>query len=191
LERFEHADIQANLVQHETDIKIGDTTTIDFQLVNTGKEPVSIIKIQDIVPSGFQLVNKPDYCTLEDKHLNMKGKRLNPLKTEEIKIILKPFKTGLIEIKPTIICVDLAGQQILYKPHPAVFIVSAVTLPGRASTGYSDLDNLLLGGIPENFTVILASPSNNVLRLLIKKFLEVGAKKGEATFYLSAIPALT
>jgi len=188
LERFEHADIQANLVQHETDIKIGDTTTIDFQLVNTGKEPVSIIKIQDIVPSGFQLVNKPDYCTLEDKHLNMKGKRLNPLKTEEIKIILKPFKTGLIEIKPTIICVDLAGQQILYKPHPAVFIVSAVTLPGRASTGYSDLDNLLLGGIPENFTVILASPSNNVLRLLIKKFLEVGAKKGEATFYITAEP---
>jgi len=188
LERFEHADIQANLVQHETDIKVGDTTAIEIQIVNTGKESLSIIIIQDVVPFGFQLVNKPDYCTLEGTHLNMKGKRLNPLETEEIRITLKPFKTGSIEVKPTIICVDWAGQQILQKPHPAIFIISTVTLPGRISTGYSDLDNLLLGGIPENFTVILASPSNNMLRLLIQKFLEVSAKKGETTFYITANP---
>lgn len=188
LERFEHVDIQANLVQHETDIKVGDTTTIEIQIINTGKEPVSIVKIQDILPYGFQLVNKPDYCTLEDKNLNMKGKRLNPLKTEEIKITMTPFKPGSIEIKPTIICVDWTGQQILHKPDPAMFIISAVTLPGRISTGHPDLDNLLLGGIPNNYTVILASPSNDTLRQLIKKFLEVGAKKGDTTFYITNEP---
>lgn len=188
LERFEHADIQAKLVQHETDIKVGDTVTIEIQIVNVGKEPVSLIRIQDVVPAGFQLFSKPDYCMLEDESLNMKGKRLSPLKTEEIKIALKPFKTGSTEVKPSIICVDWAGHQILHRPEPAAFIVSAVALPGRVSTGYVDLDNLLFGGIPENFAVILASPSNDVRKLLIKKFLEVGAKKGETTFYVTAEP---
>jgi KaiC/GvpD/RAD55 family RecA-like ATPase/tetratricopeptide (TPR) repeat protein len=186
LERFEHADIQAKLVQHETDIKVGDTATIEIQIVNVGKEPVSLIRIDDVVPAGFQLVDKPDYCMLENVHLTVRGKRLNPLKTEEIKIALRSFKQGSIEVKPRIVCGDWAGQQIVYSPEPVAFNISGVALPGRVSTGYADLDNLLFGGIPENYAVVLASPSSDERELLIKKFLEAGAKKGETTFYVTA-----
>jgi KaiC/GvpD/RAD55 family RecA-like ATPase len=188
LERFEHADIQANLIQKETDINLGESSVIELQMVNIGKEPVSLIQIQNLIPLGFQLINKPDYCTLENEHLNMKGKRLNPLKTEEIKITLKPFKTGSIEIKPKIICTDWTGQKIIHKPQPIVFITHPITLPDRISTGCEELDHLLLGGIPKNSTVAMASPDNEIRRIIVQKFLEAGTKNEEIVFYLTTNP---
>ena len=56
------------------------------------------------------------------------------------------------------------------------------------STGYADLDKLLYGGIASNCAVVLTSPSCSERDQLIKSFLETGAKKGEATFYVTINP---
>jgi KaiC/GvpD/RAD55 family RecA-like ATPase len=186
LERFEHADIQAKLVQHETETKVGSTVSLEIQIMNVGKEPVSMTRIENLVPSGFQLVSKPDYCQFEDGQLAMKGKRLDPLQTDEMKIILRSFKTGTIEIKPCIVCVDWVGRHMSSSPEPVVFNVAGASLPGRVSTGYADLDNLLFGGIPENYSVVLASPSSDARELLIEKFLKTGANAGQTTYYITA-----
>lgn len=61
-------------------------------------------------------------------------------------------------------------------------------LPGRITTGYSQLDSLLLGGIPENYAVILTSPPCDERDSLIQKYLETGAKRREVTFYLTINP---
>jgi len=58
----------------------------------------------------------------------------------------------------------------------------------HVSTGYADLDRLLYGGIPSNCAVVLTSPSCNERDWLIKSFLETGAKKGEAAFYVTINP---
>jgi KaiC/GvpD/RAD55 family RecA-like ATPase len=55
----------------------------------------------------------------------------------------------------------------------------------HVSTGYADLDKLLHGGIPSNYAVVLTAPSCNERSLLIRSFLETGAKKGEVTFYVT------
>jgi len=70
------------------------------------------------------------------------------------------------------------------EPEPVAIVVSEF-LPGRVTTGYADLDNLLFGGIPENYAVILTSPSCDERDLLIKKFLEAGAKEGQITFHVA------
>ena len=79
--------------------------------------------------------------------------------------------------------------------EPVTIEIPEVVLPGRISTGYKDLDNMLFGGIPENYAVILTSPSCDEKDLLIRKFLEAGAKEGQITFYLtteaSGVRALT
>jgi tetratricopeptide (TPR) repeat protein/KaiC/GvpD/RAD55 family RecA-like ATPase len=56
------------------------------------------------------------------------------------------------------------------------------------STGYADLDKLLSGGIPPNYAIVLASPSCDERDMLIKSFLEAGAKNGEVTFYVTMNP---
>jgi KaiC/GvpD/RAD55 family RecA-like ATPase len=61
-------------------------------------------------------------------------------------------------------------------------------LPELVSTGYVDLDKLLYGGIPSNCAVVLTSPSCSERDLLVKSFLEAGAKKDEAAFYVTINP---
>jgi len=185
LERFEHANLQAKLVQPEKDIRIGKEFNLKMQVANVGKQAVLLAKIEDVVPRGFQLVDKPDYCHFEDSYLGMKGKRLDPLNSEDIKIVLRPFDKGTFEITPRIVFMDENGHKMLCEPEPVTVTVSEVVLPGRTPTGYADLDNLLLGGIPENYAVILTSPSCDERDVLIKKFLESGAKGGQVTFYIT------
>jgi len=60
----------------------------------------------------------------------------------------------------------------------------------HVSTGYADLDKLLYGGIPPNCAVALTSPSCDERDMLIKSFLEAGAKKGEVTFYVTIDPSV-
>jgi predicted transcriptional regulator/KaiC/GvpD/RAD55 family RecA-like ATPase len=69
--------------------------------------------------------------------------------------------------------------------EPITISVPEVVLPGRITTGYKDLDNMLFGGIPENYAVALTSPSCDEKDLLIKRFLEAGAKEGQITFYVT------
>jgi len=57
-------------------------------------------------------------------------------------------------------------------------------------TGYADLDRLLCGGIPQNYAVVLTSPSCDERGMLVKSFLEAGAKNGEVTFYVTIDPGL-
>jgi tetratricopeptide (TPR) repeat protein/KaiC/GvpD/RAD55 family RecA-like ATPase len=59
---------------------------------------------------------------------------------------------------------------------------------GHVATGYADLDKLLYGGIPATYAVALASPSCDERDLLIRNFLEAGAKNGEVTFYVTMNP---
>jgi KaiC/GvpD/RAD55 family RecA-like ATPase len=58
------------------------------------------------------------------------------------------------------------------------------------STGSAGLDRLPCGGISPNHAVVLTSPSCNERDLLIKSFLDTGAKKAEATFYVTIDPSL-
>jgi len=80
-------------------------------------------------------------------------------------------------------------QPVLRTLEPSIETeVQKVVLPDRMTTGYENLDNLLLGGIPENYAVILTSPSCDERDLLIERFLETGAKSGEVTFYITTDP---
>ena len=188
LERFEHADIQARLVVYGEGVKVGEDVNLGIQIVNVGKEPVLLTKVENILPAGFQFVGKPDNYSLVDSHLVMKGNRLEPLKMDEIKLAFKPFRKGSFEINPRIICEDETGRQMLYEPEPKILNVAEAILPGRVTTGYADLDNLLFGGIPENYAVVLTSPSSDERELLIKKFLQAGTIEGQTTFYITVEP---
>jgi KaiC/GvpD/RAD55 family RecA-like ATPase len=154
--------------------------------MNVGRESLSITEIENMIPEGFELVKKPDYCQVVGSQLTMKGKKLDPFQATEIEIGLRSFKKGLAELAPRITSVDRLGRQATFILEPVAFAVSAAALPGRVATGYADLDNLLFGGIPENYAVILESPSSDERELLIKKFLEEGLKNGQTTYYLTS-----
>ncbi len=185
LERFEHAEIQAKIIQNLKEAKIGEILSLEMQIVNVGKESVLLDKIEEIIPEGFEPVKVPEFCQIAGSNLKTKGKKLDPMKTQEIVISFKPVRKGSFTIAPKIVCIDQSGIQIDRGPQPIMFQIIEAALPGRIATGYGDLDNLLLGGIPENYAVVLASPSCDERDLLIRKFLEAGIKDGQLTFYVT------
>jgi tetratricopeptide (TPR) repeat protein len=89
-------------------------------------------------------------------------------------------KRDIEKIRSRMIYVE-TGRQMVPGPEP----VAELVLTRYVTTGYTDLDSLLFGGIPRNYAVVLTSPSCDERDLLIKKFLEAGAKEGEATFYVT------
>ncbi len=70
------------------------------------------------------------------------------------------------------------------EPEPVAVRAPAFS-SNRVTTGYAELDDLLLGGMPEYYAIILTSPSCDERDLLIKSFLEAGVKAGQTTFYVT------
>jgi KaiC/GvpD/RAD55 family RecA-like ATPase len=64
-------------------------------------------------------------------------------------------------------------------------------VPDKISTGTHDLDRLLLGGIPENYAIVLSAPSSDERALLIERFLEAGPEAGETTLHVTTEAANT
>ena len=130
LERFEHADIQANLILHVTELKVGENLEIEIELVNAGKAPALLVKVEQIVPKGFDLIEKPEIYRIEDRYLNMKGRRLDPLKTEEVKLVLKPQKKGVFPLKPRVLYLDETGKYKSHEPEPVIITVKELGISG-------------------------------------------------------------
>ena len=130
LERFENADIQANLIPREQEAKIGEDISLEIELVNAGKAAAQLIKVEEILPEGFKLVEKPEAYRVEDSYLNMKGKSLAPLRTEEVKLVLRPLNKGTFQIKPRILYLDEAGKYRSHEPEPATVVVKELGISG-------------------------------------------------------------
>ncbi|MCZ2856826.1 MAG: tetratricopeptide repeat protein, partial [Candidatus Bathyarchaeota archaeon] len=77
------------------------------------------------------------------------------------------------------------GRELTTEPQQVTVESPQVAVPSHVATGYGDLDDLLFGGVPRNYAVILTSPSCDERNLLIRKFLEAGAKKGQVTFHVT------
>ncbi len=130
LERFEYADVQANLILRERQVKVGEDIDLEIALVNAGKAPAQLIKINEIIPEGFEVRRAPDICRVEDSYIDMKGRTLSPLKTQELKLVLKPLAKGAFELKPRILYLDEAGKYKSHEPDPVSITVQELGIRG-------------------------------------------------------------
>jgi KaiC/GvpD/RAD55 family RecA-like ATPase len=114
---------------------------------------------------------------------------------------LQATKAGVFTISPQAVYIDDMGETKTCKIQPVTVTVrptlrakigeetiTVPILPGRVATGFAELDALLYGGIPENYAVLLASPSTDERALLVERFLEAGANTGGITFYITVEP---
>jgi len=130
LERFEHADIQANLVTRQKELKVGESLDLEIELINAGKGPALLIKLIEVIPEGFDLTEKPENYRVEDSYINMKGKRLDPLKTEEVKLVLKSKAQGTFPLKPRILYLDEGGKYKTHELEPVTITVKELGIKG-------------------------------------------------------------
>ena len=197
-ERFEHANVKAFLMA-KTEIDVGEELNVRLDLVNAAKNHPSIMRIDGLVPAEFKVSIVPSYCSVQDGSLALKEKELGSFAVEPLKLSLIATKAGTFTLSPQVAYIDDLGESRTAKPQPVSVTVrpmlhakigeetvSVPILPSRMTTGFADLDALLYGGIPESYAVMLTSSSIDGRRMIVEKFLEAGASRGETTFYVTA-----
>ena len=185
LESFEHANVQANIVTQVKEVKVGESFCLSVEFVNAGREPALLMRVDDFVPQDFVVVKKPEIYRIEETTLNMKGKQIAPLKLVEVKLTLQASKKGNYSLNPRVQYLDEVGQNKSLQLKTLEIKVEEVLLEDRVSTGTQELDSLLLGGIPREYSVVLSGPPCDEREVMTKNFLEAGIKQGEITFYAS------
>jgi len=130
LESFEHANLQANLYLKSKDINSGENLDFTIEIFNTGKAPASLVKVEELIPENFEVIRVPGYYKITNQYLDMKGKKLGPLSTEEISVLLKPVSKGEYMIKPRIIYMDVTGEHKSCEPEPENITVTEMGILG-------------------------------------------------------------
>ena len=187
--RFEHVNLYASFMAPRQ-AAVGQVFDVRFDFVNVSRRSAFLANIQDVLPKEFQVAASQPEILRDGSSIHLKENKLEPFTVETIKLTLQTTKVGTFDLSPKVVYVDDLGQTKTSAPRPITITVKSAeptfeALPGRVTTGSAELDRLLLGGIPENYAVILASPSSDERALLVKRFLEVGAGAGETTFYLT------
>ena len=75
-------------------------------------------------------MEKSESYLVENDSLNMKGKQFAPLKTEEVKLVLRPEAKGQYAIKPKILSLDGGGTYKIYELEPVEITVRELGLSG-------------------------------------------------------------
>ena len=110
LSKFEGAFVQANLIVGKREVVFGESLRLEIHVANLGKSAAFLTKLDDIIPEGFELIEKPRKGMVEEGYLNLRGYKLAALETEEMRLAFKPRKKGEFVFKPRIHYRDEAGE---------------------------------------------------------------------------------
>jgi hypothetical protein len=130
LDRFEHADVQATMIAKPKELHVGEELVLEIELVNAGRGPAQLTKVESMVPEGFVVVQEPEKFRMEDSQINLRGRRLDALKTEDVRLIVKPTAKGSFRLKPRIMYLDDSGANRTCEPVPVEVTVREMGISG-------------------------------------------------------------
>jgi tetratricopeptide (TPR) repeat protein len=131
LGKCEPADVQGNISAAPRELKIGESLELEIEVANIREEgSVLLTKIMEIIPEGFAILKKPESYRMEGNCLVMREKRLDPSKTEIVKLVLTPKVQGTFQIKPKILYLDEDGKEKTCEPKPASITVKELGIKG-------------------------------------------------------------
>ncbi|MCZ2856800.1 MAG: hypothetical protein O2U62_06875 [Candidatus Bathyarchaeota archaeon] len=122
VERFEHVNIQANLTASD-EVTIEEEVEVRLDLVNVAKESGLLVRVDNLVPPGFKVIVLPSQGSMENGSIDLKGKKLGPLKVETVKLSLQATETGVVNLSPQVIYVDELGKFRTRRLEPVAITV--------------------------------------------------------------------
>lgn len=130
LEYFEHAEVQSSTTCDAPEVIVGNDVTVEIAMINAGKNPAFLVKIMGIVMEGPELRKKPVSYNLKKAHLDMKGRRLDPFKTEELKLTYRSLKKGTYTLKPRIHYLEASGRYRLHESESVTIKMQELGISG-------------------------------------------------------------
>jgi hypothetical protein len=112
------------------EIGVGSGFTLELELANVGKTPATLLKLENVIVDGIEIDKEKISHRIEDNYLDMKGKRLDYLKTHEVKIPLRAKRRGVFQLGPRILFVDEKGNYRSFEFEPTSVTVKELGISG-------------------------------------------------------------
>lgn len=149
LEGFERAVVEAHLTA-SGDVTVGEEVEVRLDLVNVAKNFGLLVRVDDLIPLSFKATELPSRYIIENSSIDMRGKRLGPLKVESIKLRLQATKAGVFNLNPKVIYADDAGKFRTCKLEPVTITVHPkLTFQFKTQAAHSIFDYLIIAFIED------------------------------------------
>jgi KaiC/GvpD/RAD55 family RecA-like ATPase len=188
--RFDHVTLRA-VFMAPINVVAGREFETRLDIVNPSRAKGSLIRIENLILPEFDVLSVKPKCSINNGQIEITENVIDPFAVTTVKLKLKATKTGTFTFNPRAVYIDDLGQTRTSKSNSVLVTSKAAeatfeTLPGRLPTGTAELDQILLGGIPKNYAIILAGPSSEEKEMTINRFLKTGAEAGEITFCVTS-----
>lgn len=108
--KFERARIEATIVAQPMNVRVGEEVRLEIDMVNAGAGVAQLIRVENVIPPSFDLVSRPDRWRVEESDIDLKGRRLDPLATETVPVVMKPLSKGNFSFTPRVLYLDEFGE---------------------------------------------------------------------------------
>jgi tetratricopeptide (TPR) repeat protein len=138
--RFEHTNVQTSIMA-PIHAMANQPFEARMYIINTSRATGRLIKIENIVPTGFRVLTVSPECTLSNGSINQ-NIIMEPLTVKSIRISLEGVKSGVAKLKPRVMYVDDMGETKTSEPRE---IEIAVTVPSAGTI--SEMPEIALGKV--------------------------------------------
>lgn len=107
--------IEANLIANQREVYCGENVHLEIHIANLGGGNAFLVKIEGIIPQGFDLVERPEKSVVESGSVSFVKRKLDSLETNEIKLTLRAKKKGEFALTPKLHYTDEIGKQKVYE----------------------------------------------------------------------------
>ncbi len=167
-ERFEEATVAGEVLIPYGEAPLGSSFTLELDIANVGKTAATLVKLEGTIPDGFQMEGT-GISLGEESVLDLKGRRLEHLKTYQVKIPVKASRTGTFEFGPRLSYVDDQGNYRSYSfPTKTLAIIDVGQMQKPISLETGALAST--PSLPEGFR-FETTRAEEVFQLLVKEFL--------------------
>ena len=99
-------------------------------MVNVGKTAATLMKAEGLGPEGLELNLRDGRLEKDGRFVDLKGKRLDPLKSHELVFSLKASRKGSYQLKPRVMFLDEKGRYKSYEFEPVTLNVIELGISG-------------------------------------------------------------
>ena len=126
MSRFSECNIQGFLLAPK-EVTLGEEFDVRLDVVNVGKKGATIVKIDNLAPDFVGVSKLPPSFSLHSNSVVNAQLEICGLESKVLKIRLFSKKTGVLVLKPQIICVDQSGETKMINVKQTIVAVIPTT----------------------------------------------------------------